>query len=118
LSSPGYSAHFWYLSDNIWTQGYFSDKYVKVFGRYVEFFLGYLYGDLPELSRTSSSVLPMSGPEDLNSHAHEETPTTKTFFFNPYQFAAHYGRILHSDVRFVQNPEAVRRSAALFFGQE
>jgi len=33
-------------------QGYFSDKYNKVFGRYVEFFLGYLYGDLPELGRT------------------------------------------------------------------
>ena len=32
--------------------GYFADKYVKVFGRYVEFFLGYLYGDLPELGRT------------------------------------------------------------------
>ncbi len=33
-------------------QGYFSDKYDKLFGRYVEFFLGYLYGDLPELGRT------------------------------------------------------------------
>ena len=33
-------------------QGYFSEKYDKVFGRYVEFFLGYLYGDLPELGRT------------------------------------------------------------------
>jgi len=33
-------------------QGYFSDKYDKVFGRYVEFFLGFLYGDLPELGRT------------------------------------------------------------------
>jgi fatty acid desaturase len=33
-------------------QGYFSDKYHKVFGRYAEFFLGYLYGDLPELGRT------------------------------------------------------------------
>jgi fatty acid desaturase len=33
-------------------QGYFSDKYHQVFGRYVEFFLGYLYGDLPELGRT------------------------------------------------------------------
>jgi fatty acid desaturase len=32
--------------------GYFSEKYNKVFGRYVEFFLGYLYGDLPELGRT------------------------------------------------------------------
>jgi len=33
-------------------QGYFSEKYDKVFGRYVEFFLGYFYGDLPELGRT------------------------------------------------------------------
>jgi fatty acid desaturase len=33
-------------------RGYFSDKYVRIFGRYVEFFLGYLYGDLPELGRT------------------------------------------------------------------
>ena len=33
-------------------QGYFSDRYERVFGRYVEFFLGYLYGDLPELGRT------------------------------------------------------------------
>lgn len=32
--------------------GYFSEKYDKFFGRYVEFFLGYLYGDLPELGRT------------------------------------------------------------------
>jgi fatty acid desaturase len=33
-------------------QGYFSERYDKVFGRYVEFFLGYLYGNLPELDRT------------------------------------------------------------------
>jgi len=33
-------------------RGYFSEKYDRVFGRYVEFFLGYLYGDLPELGRT------------------------------------------------------------------
>jgi fatty acid desaturase len=33
-------------------QGYFSDRYDRVFGRYVEFFLGYLFGDLPELGRT------------------------------------------------------------------
>ncbi len=32
--------------------GYFSEKYRKVLGRYVEFFLGYFYGDLPELGRT------------------------------------------------------------------
>lgn len=33
-------------------QGYFAGIYNKVFGRYVEFFLGYFYGDLPELGRT------------------------------------------------------------------
>ena len=33
-------------------KGYFSEKYSKVFGRYVEFFLGYLYGNVPELDRT------------------------------------------------------------------
>jgi fatty acid desaturase len=33
-------------------QGYFSEKYDKVFGRYLEFFLGYLYGNVPELDRT------------------------------------------------------------------
>lgn len=33
-------------------QGYFSDKHARFFGRYVEFFLGYFYGDLPELGRT------------------------------------------------------------------
>jgi fatty acid desaturase len=33
-------------------QGYFSEKYDRVFGRYFEFFLGYLYGNIPELDRT------------------------------------------------------------------
>ena len=33
-------------------QGYFSQRYDRVFGRYVEFFLGYLYGNVPELDRT------------------------------------------------------------------
>jgi uncharacterized membrane protein HdeD (DUF308 family) len=33
-------------------QGYFSGAYDKIFGRYAEFFLGYFYGDLPELGRT------------------------------------------------------------------
>jgi fatty acid desaturase len=33
-------------------QGYFSEKYDRVFGRYLEFFLGYLYGNVPELDRT------------------------------------------------------------------
>lgn len=30
-------------------QGYFSQKCDRVFGRYLEFFLGYLYGNIPEL---------------------------------------------------------------------
>src|SRR5260221_2455830 len=34
-------------------QGYFGEKYDKFFGRYVEFFLGYFYGNIPELGRTS-----------------------------------------------------------------
>lgn len=33
-------------------QGYFSEKYDRFLGRYVEFFLGYLYGNVPELDRT------------------------------------------------------------------
>jgi fatty acid desaturase len=48
-------------------KGYFSDKYDKFFGRYVEFFLGYLYGDLPELGRTVHVRLhhkENGGPED------------------------------------------------------
>ena len=48
-------------------QGYFSDKYDKVFGRYIEFFLGYLYGNIPELDRTVHVRLhhrENSGPDD------------------------------------------------------
>ena len=33
-------------------KGYFAEKYSEVLGRYVEFFLGYLYGNVPELDRT------------------------------------------------------------------
>lgn len=33
--------------------GYFAKKYNKVFGRYLEFFLGYFYGNIPELGRTA-----------------------------------------------------------------
>src|SRR5580704_7993434 len=32
--------------------GYFSGKWDRVLGRYVEFFLGYFYGNVPELDRT------------------------------------------------------------------
>ena len=37
--------------------GYFSDQYDKVFGRYLEFFVGYLYGNIPELGRTAHVCL-------------------------------------------------------------
>jgi fatty acid desaturase len=38
-------------------QGFFSEKYEKIFGRYLEFFLGYFYGNLPELGRTAHVCL-------------------------------------------------------------
>ena len=51
-------------------QGYFSDEYDKVFGRYVEFFLGFFYGNVPELDRTVHVRLhhkENSGPDDTTS---------------------------------------------------
>ena len=37
--------------------GFFSDKYDKFFGRYLEFFVGYFYGNIPELGRTTHVCL-------------------------------------------------------------
>jgi fatty acid desaturase len=58
-------------------KGYFSEKYQKVFGRYVEFFLGYLYGDLPELGRTVHVRLhhrENGGPDDtVTSSGYDRT---------------------------------------------
>jgi fatty acid desaturase len=58
-------------------QGYFSDRYHKFFGRYVEFFLGYLYGNVPELDRTVHVRLhhkENSGPDDpLSSSDYDRT---------------------------------------------
>jgi len=51
-------------------QGYFSGKYHKAFGRYLEFFLGYFYGNIPELGRTAHVCLhhrENSGPDDTRS---------------------------------------------------
>jgi fatty acid desaturase len=51
-------------------QGYFAERYDKVFGRYVEFFLGFLYGNVPELDRTVHVRLhhkENSGPDDTTS---------------------------------------------------
>lgn len=51
--------------------GFFAEKYDKVFGRYLEFFLGYLYGNVPELGRTAHVCLhhrENSGPEDTRTN--------------------------------------------------
>src|SRR5579863_2188852 len=50
--------------------GYFSGKYDRFLGRYFEFFLGYLYGNVPELDRTVHVRLhhkENSGPDDTTS---------------------------------------------------
>src|SRR5258708_17932837 len=51
-------------------QGFFSEKYDKVFGRYLAFFLGYFYGNIPELCRTAHVFLhhrENSGPDDTRN---------------------------------------------------
>jgi len=51
--------------------GFFSENYEKVFGRYLEFFLGYLYGNCPELGRTAHVCLhhrENSGPDDTRTN--------------------------------------------------
>src|SRR5216684_1715946 len=51
-------------------QGYFSAKWDRGFGRYLEFFLGYLYGNIPELGRTAHVCLhhrENSGPDDTRN---------------------------------------------------
>jgi len=58
-------------------QGYFSEKYDKFLGRYIEFFLGYLYGNVPELDRTVHVRIhhrENSGPDDTTySRAYNRT---------------------------------------------
>ncbi len=65
-------------------QGYFSDKYHKVFGRYVEFFLGFLYGNVPELDRTVHVRLhhkENSGPDDTTSTIGYDRTSKMDFFW-------------------------------------
>ena len=50
--------------------GFFSEKYDRVFGRYLEFFLGFFYGNIPELGRTAHVCLhhkENSGPDDTRT---------------------------------------------------
>jgi fatty acid desaturase len=65
-------------------QGYFSDKYHPVFGRYVEFFLGFLYGNVPELDRTVHVRLhhkENSGPDDTTSTIAYDRTSKMDFFW-------------------------------------
>jgi fatty acid desaturase len=48
-------------------QGYFSGNYDKVFGRYFENFLGYFYGNVPELGRTAHVCLHHRGSDDTRN---------------------------------------------------
>jgi len=65
--------------------GYFSGEYDKVLGRYVEFFLGYLYGDLPELGRTVHVRLhhkENGGPDDnVYSSGYDRTSPLDFFWY-------------------------------------
>ena len=50
--------------------GFFSGAYNKIFGRYLEYFLGFFYGNIPELGRTAHVCLhhkENSGPEDTRN---------------------------------------------------
>jgi hypothetical protein len=65
--------------------GYFLGEYDKVLGRYVEFFLGYLYGDLPELGRTVHVRLhhkENGGPDDnVYSSGYDRTSSLDFFWY-------------------------------------
>ena len=65
--------------------GFFAENYDKVFGRYLEFFLGYLYGNVPELDRTVHVRLhhtEQGGPGDtVTSSAYDRTRRLDFFWY-------------------------------------
>jgi fatty acid desaturase len=66
--------------------GYFAPPYRKVFGRYVEFFLGHLYGGVPELDSTMHMRLhhrEHNGPEDI-ADSRRYDRTSRWDFFTGY----------------------------------
>jgi fatty acid desaturase len=65
-------------------QGYFSEKYDRVLGRYVEFFLGYLYGNVPELDRTVHVGLhhrENGGPDDTVTSSRYDRTSPQDFLW-------------------------------------
>lgn len=51
-------------------QGFFAEQYGRIFGRYLEFFLGFFYGNIPELGRTAHVCLhhrENAGPDDTRT---------------------------------------------------
>ena len=66
------------------SHGFFSKKYDKIFGRYLEFFLGYLYGNAPELGRTAHVCLhhrENSGPEDTRANGNYDRTSRLDFLW-------------------------------------
>jgi fatty acid desaturase len=65
--------------------GFFSEKYDKFFGRYCEFFLSYLYGNMPELGRTAHVCLhhrENAGFDDTrNSMGYDRTSRLDFFWY-------------------------------------
>jgi fatty acid desaturase len=65
-------------------RGFFSEKYEKIFGRYLEFFLGYLYGNAPELGRTAHVRLhhkENSGPDDTRNNMSDDRTSRIDFLW-------------------------------------
>ena len=91
-------------------QGYFSDKYDKVFGRYLEFFLGYLYGNVPELDRTVHVRLhhtEQGGPGDtVSSTGYDRTSRLDFLWYLSDNIWTSWG----SSHTLISQPEAIKRT--------
>ena len=98
-------------------QGYFSDKYDKVFGRYLEFFLGYLYGNVPELDRTVHVRLhhtEQGGPGDTVSSIGYDRTSRLDF---SGIFRTTFGPSWGSSHTLISKPEAIKRTKGECYGE-